>query len=79
MTITCADMGYSCGYGITGDTMDQIISGIKHHALGFHDYSEAELESDDVIEAWKGAVRQASRPDATRTSRDESDRDVAPH
>jgi predicted small metal-binding protein len=79
MTITCADMGYSCGFQIIGDSMDQILSGVKYHSLEFHDYSKEELESDDVIEAWKGAIRQASRPNASRTPRDESDRDVVPH
>ena len=44
MTIPCADMGYSCGYGVSGDSMDQILSGIKHHSLEFHDYTEEELE-----------------------------------
>ena len=79
MTITCADMGYSCGYEITGDSMDQILSGVKHHSLEFHGYSEQELEDINAVETWKGAIRQASRPGNTRTPRDESDRDVVPH
>jgi predicted small metal-binding protein len=79
MTITCADMGYSCGFEIVGESMDQILAGIKHHSLYFHDYSEEELGTEEVIETWKGAIRQASRPGATRTPRDESDRNVTPH
>jgi predicted small metal-binding protein len=79
MTITCVDMGYSCGYEITGDSMDQILSGVKHHATEFHDYSSDETESSDKVEAWKGAIRQSSRPGSTRTPRDESDRNVVPH
>jgi predicted small metal-binding protein len=79
MTITCKAMGYSCGFGITGESMDQIISGIKHHSLEFHDYSADELDKPEIIEAWKGAIRQTARPGATRTPRDESDRDVKPH
>ena len=79
MTITCADMGYSCGYEVTGYSMDQIISGVKHHALGYHDYVEEEFDNVDVVERWKGAVRQASRPDQTRIPRDETDRNIVPH
>ena len=79
MTITCEAMGYSCGFGITGESMDQILSGIKHHSLEFHDYSPEELDDPAVIEAWKGAMRQSARPGATRTPRDESDRYIVPH
>ena len=79
MTITCADMGYSCGYGITGESMDQILSGIKHHSLEFHDYTEEELTNSDAVAQWKGALRQSSRPGDTRTPRDESDRNIVPH
>jgi predicted small metal-binding protein len=79
MTITCADMGYSCGYAVTGDSMDQILSGVNSHALEYHDWTEEEIESADKMEAWKGAIRQSSRPDAIRTPRDESDRSVVPH
>ncbi len=79
MMISCADMGYSCGYGISGESMDQILSGIKHHSLEFHDYTEEELEKINAVEQWKGAIRQASRPGATRTPRDESDRNIVPH
>ena len=50
MTITCADMGYSCGFEIVGESMDQILSGVKHHSMTFHDYSEEELDTDDVID-----------------------------
>ena len=51
MTITCADMGYSCGYEITGDSMEQILSGVKHHALEFHGWTKEELENilEDVV------------------------------
>jgi predicted small metal-binding protein len=79
MTMTCASMGYGCGYEVTGDSLDQILSGVKHHALEFHGYTKEETESPDKIEAWKGAMRQTARPGATRTPRDESDRDVVPH
>jgi len=79
MTITCADMGYTCGFEIVGESMDQILSGVKYHSLEFHGYSEEELSTSDVLEAWKGAIRQASRPGATRTPRDESDRGITPH
>jgi len=79
MTIACADMGYSCGYEVTGEDLDQILSGVKHHSLEFHGYTEKELEEADAVEQWKGAIRQASRPGASRTPRDESDRDVIPH
>ena len=79
MTITCASMGYSCGFGITGDSLDQILSGVKHHSREYHGYSAEEVESEDKLEAWKGAIRQASRPGATRTPHDESDRDIVPH
>lgn len=79
MTITCADMGYSCGFEITGESVEQILSGVKHHSLNFHGYSEEELDTPEVVEIWKGALRQAARPGAIRTPRDESDRDVKPH
>ena len=79
MTIPCADMGYSCGYGVSGDSMDQILSGIKHHSLEFHDYTEEELEKIDAVEQLKGAIRQASRPGESRTPRDESARNIVPH
>ena len=79
MTITCADMGFSCGYELTGDSLDQILSGVKHHSLEFHGYTEEELEKTDAVEIWKGAIRQVARPDAFRTHRDESDRDITPH
>ena len=51
----------------------------KHHAAEFHDMTKEELDSPDNNEAWKGAIRQASRPDAIRTPRDESERSVVPH
>ena len=79
MTITCADMGYSCGYEITGDSLEQILSGVKHHALEFHGWTREELDNSEKMEDWKGAVRQTARPGAIRTPRDESDRDVVPH
>jgi predicted small metal-binding protein len=79
MTITCAAMGYTCGYEITGDSMDQLISGVKHHALDFHGWTKEELENPEKLEAWKGSIRQTSRPDAIRTPRDESDRVITPH
>jgi predicted small metal-binding protein len=79
MTITCAEMGYTCGYAITGKSMDQIISGIKHHALEFHDYTKDEVEKPEMIESWKGGVRQSARPDAIRTPRVESERNIVPH
>lgn len=79
MTITCAAMGYSCGYGVTGEDMEQILSGIKHHSLEFHGYTAEDLNNEDVIERWKGEIRQSARPDSIRTPRDESDRDVTPH
>ena len=79
MTITCKAMGYACGFEITGESMDQMLSGIKHHSLEFHGYSEDELNKPETIEAWKGAMRQSARPDSVRTPRDESDREVKPH
>lgn len=79
MTITCADMGYSCGYEITGDSLDQILGGVKNHAYEFHGYAEDELDSPEKLEAWKGAIRQSARPGVTRVPRDESDRDIVPH
>lgn len=72
-------MGYSCGYEITGESMDQMLSGIKHHSLEFHGYSKDELDKPETIESWKGAMRQSARPGVSRTPRDESDRDVIPH
>jgi predicted small metal-binding protein len=72
-------MGYGCGFEVTGEDMEHILSGIKHHSLEFHGYSEEELDDPETIEAWKGAMRQSARPGATRTPRDESDRDVIPH
>ena len=79
MTITCADMGYTCGFEITGNSMDQILSGVKHHALEFHDWTQEELDTPEKMEGWKGAIRQTARPGGIRTPRDESDRDVIPH
>ena len=79
MTITCEAMGYTCGYEITGKSMDQLISGVKHHAGEFHGYTDEEINDPEKLEAWKGSIRQTSRPESVRVPRDESDRAVTPH
>ncbi len=72
-------MGYGCGAAVTGDTLDELITATKRHAIELHGYTEEEVSSGDQIEKWKGAIKQTSRPADSRTPRPEDDRDIIPH
>lgn len=72
-------MGYDCGSTVSGESLAELIDSVKEHALEFHGYAKEELEKEEVIAVWKGAIKQSSRPGDIRTPRPEDDRDIKPH
>ena len=72
-------MGYGCGAAVTGDTLDELIAATRRHAIELHGFTEEELQSDEMIEEWKGAIKQSSLPADKRTPRPEDGRVVEPH
>ena len=69
LTIECTDMGYSCGEKISGSNLDELVEACKIHARDIHNMSEDEINSPELHERWRAAVRQVSRPPALRTPR----------
>ena len=72
-------MGYDCGSAVSGDSLAALIAAVQQHALEQHGYSQQEVESEELIAIWKGAIKQSSRPGNIRTPRPEFDRDIKPH
>ena len=69
LTITCKDMGYTCGDSVSGSNLDEILEACKDHARNHHGMTDEEVNSPERIEQWRGAIKQASRPGAIRTPR----------
>ncbi|NQW18793.1 MAG: DUF1059 domain-containing protein [Chloroflexi bacterium] len=76
LTLSCADMGYTCGYEVVGDTMEDLLKSTREHAVDLHNVSEEIATSPEKLEEWKGAIKQTSRPPQARTSRPD---DPEPH
>jgi predicted small metal-binding protein len=72
-------MGYDCGSTAVGDSLDELLASVQEHATKFHNLTWEKARSPEVIEVWKGAIKQASRPGEIRTPRPEFGRDVKPH
>ena len=72
-------MGYGCGAVVTGETLDELVSATRRHAIDLHGYTEEEIDSENKVEEWKGAIKQSSRPGGLRTPRLEDDRIIEPH
>ena len=72
-------MGYDCGSAVSGDSLAALLGAVQQHALEHHGYSQEEVESEELIAIWKGAIKQSSRPGNIRTPRLEFDRDIKPH
>ena len=72
-------MGYDCGSAVSGDSLAALLAAVQQHALDYHDYSQEEVESEDMIAIWEGAIKQSSRPGEMRTPRGEFDKDFKPH
>ena len=72
-------MGYDCGAAVSGDSLAALLAAIQQHALEHHDYTQEQVESEEMIAIWEGAIKQSSRPGNIRTPRTEFDRDVKPH
>ena len=71
MTISCADMGYSCGDEVSGATVEELIQAVQQHAMTFHSFTEEQVQAPEKIQEWRAAIRQASRPPELRTPRRE--------
>ena len=72
-------MGYDCGSAVSGDSLAMLLAAVQKHALQHHDYSQEEVESEELIAIWEGAIKQSARPGAVRTPRVEFDRDIKRH
>jgi predicted small metal-binding protein len=51
-------MGYDCGSAVSGDSLAALLAAVQQHALDHHDYSQEEVESEDMIAIWEGAIKQ---------------------
>jgi|APSaa5957512535_1039671.scaffolds.fasta_scaffold275747_1 predicted small metal-binding protein len=69
ITIKCADTGYDDTHNISGNSMSDVLSNMQKHAMDEHGLTEDFVRSEEQVEVWKGAIRQASRPSQTRTPR----------
>ena len=72
-------MGYDCGSAVSGDSLAALLAAVQQHALEHHDYTQQEVDSEEMIAIWEGAIKQSSRPGNIRTPRSEFDRDMKPH
>lgn len=72
-------MGYDCGSAVSGDSMAMLLIAVQTHAVQHHDYTQEEVESEETIAIWQGAIKQSARPGNIRTPRIEFDRDIKPH
>ena len=72
-------MGYDCGSAVSGDSLAVLLGAVQQHALDHHDYTREEVESEELIAIWQGAIKQSSRPGEIRTPRNEFDRDIKSH
>ena len=72
-------MGYDCGAAVSGDSLAALLVAVQHHALEHHDYTREQIESEEMIAIWEGAIKQSSRPSNIRTPRTEFDRDIKRH
>ena len=72
-------MGYDCGAAVSGDSLAALLAAVQQHALEHHDYTQEQVESEEMIAIWEGAIKQSSRPGNVRTPRTELDRDIKPH
>ena len=71
LELSCDNMGYSDmrDHTVSGDTLDQIITAMQQHAIVEHGHTEKQVNSEEQIAEWKGAVRSASRPSQSRSPR----------
>ena len=72
-------MGYDCSSAVSGDSLAALLAAVQQHAVQHHDYTQEEVESEELIAIWEGAIKQSSRPGNIRTQRDEPGRDIKPH
>lgn len=72
-------MGYDCGSAVSGDSLAMLLVAVQRHAVQHHDYTQEEVESDELIEIWLGAIKQSSRPSDIRTPRADFGREIEPH
>ena len=72
-------MGYDCGSTVSGDSLAALLAAVQQHALEHHAYTQEEVESEEMIAIWEGAIKQSSRPGNIRTPRTEFERDKRPH
>ena len=72
-------MGYDCGSAVSGDSLAMLLASVQQHALDHHNYTQEEVESEELMAIWKGAIKQSSRPSAVRTPREDFGKDVEPH
>ena len=50
MTISCADMGYTCGYEVSGDALEELIASTRQHAIELHNIGEEAAQSPEKLE-----------------------------
>jgi predicted small metal-binding protein len=50
-------MGYDCGSAVSGDSLAALLAAVQQHTLDHHDYSQEEVESEDMIAIWEGAIK----------------------
>ena len=72
-------MGYDCGSAVSGDSLAALLAAVQQHALEHHNFTKEQVESEEMIAIWEGAIKQSSRPGNIRTPRTEFDSDMKPH
>ena len=70
-------MGYDCSSAVSGDSLAALLAAVQTHAVQHHDYMQEEVESEEMIAIWEGAIKQSSRPGNIRAPRLEFGRDIS--
>lgn len=69
MDINCLQMGAGCDQVVSGESTEELVAGVRGHMKLAHQYTEAELTSQEMTEMISGAIWQSSRPPELRTPR----------
>jgi len=58
LKLVCSDLGADCSYVARGETMEELIADVAKHAKEVHGYTDEQLNSSEMMEAVKAAVKQ---------------------
>jgi predicted small metal-binding protein len=54
----CRDVGVDCPYVASGETVEQVMADAAKHAKEVHGYTDAQLNSPEMMAKVKAAIKQ---------------------